>query len=377
MERIVLRHLSGSKANQVEEFPLNYFKELVFGRDPSSSVKYDPDRDDLVGRQHAKLAQDPGDPSQFILTDLNSRNGTFVNRQRIVGTVRIGPGDTVQFGAGGPEFQFDLEPRPNQAIRPTRMGEGGTAGLGSAAPTTPPTRMGAQSPSGLSPVVPGPTMPASGQVGKATVERMIAQSSKQSKGYLIVGGIALVVIIAIVAGVLIYHQISSNRQIASDTKNALDSAAANAPMTPADIAKNYTNSVVYIEAGWKLIYTPTGGQVYHRYIANQYKDSEGNVRPLYDNGRASIATYVFVDQNTAEPLLTSDANGGVPIGGELTGSGFTVTSDGFILTNRHVAATWRTTYYFPQSADVGVVIQNNRIAYNPNGTPILVKAPTN
>src|SRR5688572_5132828 len=70
MERIVLRHLSGSKANQVEEFPLSHFKELVIGRDPSSTVKYDPDRDDLVGRQHAKVTQNPGDPSQFLVTDL-------------------------------------------------------------------------------------------------------------------------------------------------------------------------------------------------------------------------------------------------------------------------------------------------------------------
>ena len=141
MERIVLRHLSGSKANQVEEFPLAHIKELIFGRDPSASVKYDPNRDDLVGRQHAKINQDPADPNQFIITDLNSRNGTFVNRQRIVGSVRIGPGDTVQFGAGGPEFQFDVEPRPQTDMRPTRL-EGTTASYGSSPSTTPPTRMG-------------------------------------------------------------------------------------------------------------------------------------------------------------------------------------------------------------------------------------------
>ena len=78
MERIVLRHVSGSKANQVEEFPLSHFRELVMGRDPSASVKYDPDRDDLVGRQHAKITQDPADPTQFVITDLNSRNGTYL-----------------------------------------------------------------------------------------------------------------------------------------------------------------------------------------------------------------------------------------------------------------------------------------------------------
>ena len=62
MERIVLRHLNGSKANQVEEFPLAHFKELVVGRDPSATVKYDPDKDDLVGREHARIAQDANEP---------------------------------------------------------------------------------------------------------------------------------------------------------------------------------------------------------------------------------------------------------------------------------------------------------------------------
>src|SRR5258708_1130536 len=76
MQRIVLRHLNGSKANQVEEFPLSQFRELIIGRDPSATVKYDPDRDDLVGRQHAKISQNPNDPNQFFVTDLNSRNGT-------------------------------------------------------------------------------------------------------------------------------------------------------------------------------------------------------------------------------------------------------------------------------------------------------------
>src|ERR1051325_5093546 len=138
MERIVLRHLNGSKANQIEEFPLNLFNELVIGRDPASTVKYDADRDDLVGRQHAKIIRDPADDAQFMITDLGSRNGTFVNKQRIVGTAKVMPGDLIQFGAGGPEFQFDIEPRPENALRPTRIADNGTA----ATNVVPPTREG-------------------------------------------------------------------------------------------------------------------------------------------------------------------------------------------------------------------------------------------
>jgi len=360
----------------VEEFPLSHFKELIFGRDPSASVKYDPNRDDLVGRQHAKINQDQADPNQFIVTDLNSRNGTFVNRQRIVGSVRIAPGDTVQFGAGGPEFQFDLEPRPAQDMRPTRMpGEGTTASYGASPVTAPPTRMGtdasAMSPMGSRPMGPGPTMPAAGTVGKATVERMIAQNKNDNRKIVFIGGAALVLILVLVAGFLIYHQITSNSKLSGE----ISAVTSGAPMTPADIAKQFTGSVVYIEAGWKLIYTSNGGQVYHKFIPNQWKDQEGVLHYIVNDGRSAVAAYVVVGQNV-EPLLSLDNKAGPPVGGEHSGTGFAVTGDGFILTNRHVGATWRTSYHFPDSATPGVVISNGGISLKPDGTPLLVAAPS-
>ena len=88
MERMLIKHLSGSKANQVEEFSLKHHNELIFGREAGLTVKYDPDRDDLVGRQHAKIARDPADPNGFQLTDLNSTNGTFLNGQKVTDTRR-------------------------------------------------------------------------------------------------------------------------------------------------------------------------------------------------------------------------------------------------------------------------------------------------
>src|SRR5262245_21838423 len=246
MQRTVLRHVSRSKAGQVEEFPLAHFRELIFGRDPSSSVKYDPNKDDLVGRQHAKIVQDPSDPTQFVISDLNSRNGTFVNRQRIVGAARIAPGDMVQFGAGGPEFQFDLEPRPQTDTRPTRL-EGTTASYGSSPATAPPTRMGVGSAPGAPvmsmPMSPGPTMPASGQVGRATVERMIAQNKSDSRKFVLIGGAALILVVLALAGFLIYQQISSNKEI-SDNKAAVSASASTAQMSTVDIEKNQPHAVV-------------------------------------------------------------------------------------------------------------------------------------
>src|SRR5688500_660878 len=95
MERMLIKHLSGSKANQVEEFSLKHHNEIIFGRDLAATVKYDPDRDDLVGRQHARISRDNSNGNLFHIADLNSTNGTFLNGQRVVGITSVHPGDKV------------------------------------------------------------------------------------------------------------------------------------------------------------------------------------------------------------------------------------------------------------------------------------------
>ena len=92
MEKVVLRHLSGTKGQQVESIPLDKAADLLIGRDPASHIKFDPEHDDLVGRQHARILRDPADKYRYSIVDLNSRNGTYVNKQRVVGTTALAPG---------------------------------------------------------------------------------------------------------------------------------------------------------------------------------------------------------------------------------------------------------------------------------------------
>ena len=108
MLQIIIRHISGHRATEIDCIPLHQHRELVFGRAESAAIRFHP-RDDLrVGRFHARLIPlDP--PGGYLLTDLDSRNGTYLNGARIWASTLIQPGDVLQFGSGGPEVEFQVE----------------------------------------------------------------------------------------------------------------------------------------------------------------------------------------------------------------------------------------------------------------------------
>jgi pSer/pThr/pTyr-binding forkhead associated (FHA) protein len=74
--RVIIRHLSGSKVNQVEQIPLKDLHEITIGRDVSSTVAYDTRRDDVVSRRHAVIRIEQGENPVFRLSDLGSSNGS-------------------------------------------------------------------------------------------------------------------------------------------------------------------------------------------------------------------------------------------------------------------------------------------------------------
>jgi pSer/pThr/pTyr-binding forkhead associated (FHA) protein len=108
-QKIILRFRNSSKAGTTVELPVAKFPNVTIGRDPRCEVIFDPDKDALVGRAHTKIFVD-GD--NFWIGDLGSRNGTYVNTQRVSGRVKLIPGDVIQLGPVGPEFEFIVDPPP-------------------------------------------------------------------------------------------------------------------------------------------------------------------------------------------------------------------------------------------------------------------------
>jgi hypothetical protein len=201
MDRIVLTHLSGSKENQEDIFPLGEFKEIIFGRDPSSSVKFNEETETMVGRQHARITRNVAFPSQFFITDLNSRNGTFVNGQRVFGTIILAPGDVVQCGVGGPEFRFSVEPETDR--------------LASGKPPAPTAnlleRAGGQPARRDRPLAASAGAIAA-PAGEARVEPSQAPAGREGRSSrrLMVGGASVIALLALVAGFLFYRTLKSS-----------------------------------------------------------------------------------------------------------------------------------------------------------------------
>ncbi len=373
VERIILRHLSGSKAGREEVFDVGQLQELTIGRHPSASVQYDEAKDDLVSGQHARITQDAADATAFTLTDLGSRNGLYVDKQRVINAVRLIPGNVIQLGAGGPEFEFDLDPRPAGQLKKTRAaalsGSGAfpktrtsdvrDSGSGEFASSgNPPLSATGGSKKNSAP--PAEAKDGKSYIGKSTAYEIAAVKQRETRRQMLMGGGVLLVLLSLTFWYL--------RPV----------PCMDCPIPATTIWEMNRGAVAEIQLSWKLINTRTGQPLYHTYIPNVWRDAKGKEHPIVGDERKRVAVYVILDEDNYEPSLSEVSTDNVPIGGSGGGTGFAVTSDGFLLTARHVGASWMTQYRYPDSAYPGVVYKRgpgNRyvMSTNDDGSPKLVR----
>jgi len=111
--RAQFRFLSGARVGQVETFTKAY---IGLGRHPLSDVRFDAERDLDVSSRHAAMMRKP---EGYVLQDLGSRNGTYVNGTRITGDTLLKDGDVIGFGVKGPALEFHVLEAQGEPVAPT------------------------------------------------------------------------------------------------------------------------------------------------------------------------------------------------------------------------------------------------------------------
>jgi S1-C subfamily serine protease/pSer/pThr/pTyr-binding forkhead associated (FHA) protein len=352
--RIVIRHLAGSKVNQVEQFPADAAAELTIGREPGVEIQFDPLRDDAVSRQHAKIAIEPGDPPRFRMTDLDSRNGTFLNGERIVGETEVLPGDTIELGAGGPKFEFDVQPRPSNLFGRTRA-------IPVAAVATRVIDNAEREPS---PTVGLPTVgvmsaepPPKPGIGRNTLLHELSVQRQATRQIVIYALIGMLVVIGAVGGILYYtHQKSIAEQNAriADEKAQLEAQNAEAAkqsaalvsskidkkigLTPQEVAEKFGDATVMVSVHWRLYDRATGKPLFHKTIFIKNKNGSSELLPAYVKWKGRYVRWLTLEDESHTNMPVGNCNC------EVTATGFVVDSQGLILTNKHVVAGWLINY---------------------------------
>ncbi|GAB2800084.1 hypothetical protein GCM10027275_52620 [Rhabdobacter roseus] len=350
IQKFVIRHLSGTKANQTEEFDFNKFEELTFGRSADNHVRFDPELDLMVSREHGRIVKANTPASSFTIEDNESRNGLFVNGKRVQGASTLMPGDEVQLGNNGPTFVFDVDPRPQDLMPATRM-------VSLSKPTTE-----ANVPEVVA------VEPKAG-IGKDTFERVITHERSKSRTTLWTAMAAAVVIFGAIGFTMWKNQPNaedikkevastineSNSKLLNEIKGLQDNLgeikqkAENSPLSETEIAALNLDKVVKIETSWGLFDPATGEALWQLYQEEKMPDGSKAIRGVF----------MQTPDGKIEPYLITSKNAqlGIPIGAAGGwGTGFVVSENGLIMTNRHVAYSWQTSYSFPQEAFPGIVV---------------------
>ncbi|BAZ39001.1 FHA domain-containing protein [Calothrix sp. NIES-4101] len=103
---------NGTALESESGYSLLAHREVVIGRDPGCQIVLDATKYRMVSRRHAvvrPLSPSPDGGNTWVICDLSSANGTYLNDHRIEGCQELQNGDRISLAQDGPQFLFEYE----------------------------------------------------------------------------------------------------------------------------------------------------------------------------------------------------------------------------------------------------------------------------
>jgi S1-C subfamily serine protease len=192
-------------------------------------------------------------------------------------------------------------------------------------------------------------------IGQETVQRLIGEERRASRGALMATAAGIAAVLVLGGGILLWQQWRGEERVGgriSDIEKGQEEASAGVEgkvksitgMTPQEIYDKYKDATAKIYLHWRLYDKTTGKPIYHQTF---------NVK-VNKNETATLPAYVRLGPNTVVRWLTldDDFRSNLAIDGAGSGSGFVVGDQGYLLTNKHVAAGWEIHFSAPKRLGV-------------------------
>lgn len=310
------KFLSGARAGQTESVAKAY---IGIGRHPLSDVRFDSERDLDVSIRHAAILRRS---AGYVLQDLGSKNGTYLNGQKLTGDAPLASGDVVSFGPKGPAVEFrmvETEGDPllstaDAAIRPSR-------------------------PAGVVPAA-APPPPAGGRAPRSSTAVRVAQEvARQTRDLRRTTKILLGALVVTVAafGVLQWKGTRDRARELAELRARADSLA----LEGQRIASQLQSEVAGLRDALTQAQTETdqlrrelaagGNAETMTRLRNALAAAERRQRTLVGAAGVDYRAISRANQDAVVLLVVEYGPGEV-----VSGTGFAIDSQGTIVTNRHV-----------------------------------------
>ncbi len=293
---------------------LGHGREILLGRSATCTIPLRTVADSVVSKRHAAVAFD--EAGAATVTDLDSRNGTYVNGQQVRGPAMLKLGDRVMLGWHGPLFEV-------RVLGAASLPEG--QGAEYRPRLQPPKTL-----AGIVQVARGEAGAARGARAGVFVRSLARQMARESSSSFRAGVILTIVALAVVV-TLIYRSASRERA-AAELRLASAERAFAAQLRSASEAQLRADSVIVrLRRDLTAARQSSVPREVVESLEAKLRDAESRAGSAVGPSTVADFSRVSAENQAAVGLVIvryqSDS---------VMGSGFVITPSGYLLTNGHV-----------------------------------------